>query len=828
MNERLQARKDIQDILRILANGGEDRLAPLKELFWARLGYDRVNIPLSRQGWTDDQRNALAEDPILWASGGAGDAFHVIYLRLTSTDLKRTLERPVVDRLLREHPYALFVFSNNLQDNWHFLNVKYDERVERRQLFRRITIGPEERLRTASERIALLDMDVISPHSRVPAPLIIQERNDIAFDVEKVQKEFFRTLQTIYEESIIPDISKKLPDEKKAREAGLILLNRLIFLYFIQKKGWLNKKANYLADAFKEHRRKPASRSYFSEFLCLLFDALAKPKLDRMYDYMVGFRAIPFLNGGLFEPNSLASSADLHVTNATFIRLFDDLLESYNFTVMEDTPLDVEVAVDPEMLGKIFEELVTGRHDTGAYYTPRPIVSFMCKESLKGYLADKQEKGEAPPPLNDAIERFVENHDASGLSHPEAVLDKLRAIKVCDPACGSGAYLVGMLQELMALRHALFQKHKVDSRTDYDRKLDIIQNNLYGVDIEATAVNIARLRLWLTLCVEYETQDGGDPPPLPNLDFKIEEKDSVLAPKVEHGESLHEEQIKQFSDLKARYMKEPYNKAPLLHKIQQMRKELSLWLVHDQANAGGTDFDWRVDFAEVLSQGENPGFDIVIANPPFVRMELIKDMKRQLASLYPEFYAGRADLFTYFYARGIELLKQGGLLVYICSSTWTKTATAEKLRKYLRERVTIFRFIDFGNLVVFENVTTYPSIIIAGKVKPSKVHSIRANQVRTVQPSEVESELHVPGILVPQSSLEDSGWRFEKSRIASLRQKIKDVGVPLKKVVNGQLCRGIPTGLNEAFVIDQRVRDALIADNPQSKDVSSTWKCNSF
>src|SRR5205085_2945955 len=188
--------------------------------------------------------------------------------------------------------------------------------------------------------------------------------------------------------------------------------------------------------------------------------------------------------------------------NAAFAAVFD-LLERYNFTVTESTPLDIEVAVDPEMLGKVFEVLVTGRHETGSYYTPRPIVAFMGREALKHYLAAVV-RDEA------AVARFVDEGDPSKLSDPEAVLNALRSVKVCDPACGSGAYLLGMMQELLRLRQALFATRGLDAQKVYDRKLEIIQNNLYGVDIDLFAVNIAKLRLWLSLAVEFV---GAKPPP---------------------------------------------------------------------------------------------------------------------------------------------------------------------------------------------------------------------------------------------------------------------------------------------------------------------------
>ncbi|MCX7017264.1 MAG: hypothetical protein NTW86_32660, partial [Candidatus Sumerlaeota bacterium] len=161
----------------------------------------------------------------------------------------------------------------------------------------------------------------------------------------------------------------------------------------------------------------------------------------------------------------------------------------------------------------------------------------------------------------------------------------------------------------------------------------------------------------------------------------------------------------------------------------------------------------------------------------------------------------------------------GGLMVFICSSTWTKTAAAAKLRNFLRDRMTVARFLDFGDLQVFANVTTYPAIIIVEKRRPPRDHQIRASQVKTILPSELEDELHAPGILVPQAELEEQGWRFEDRRIARLRQKIRDAGKTVGDYSNGECYRGITTGLNEAFVIDQETRDALVADHPRSKEI---------
>lgn len=321
-------------------------LEPLKKLFWSELNYDRVNQPLSRRGWSQTAANALAEDPILFAGGGQNNDFHVVYSCLPQDRLLLGQERPVVPQLLREHPYGLFIFSNQTQDHWHFINVKYDAETEKRRLFRRITVGPEERLRTAAERLSIIDLEFIGV-----SPLAIQEKHDEAFDVEAVQKDFFDTFAHLYHK-LADDIAETSGLELESGRLAQLLLDRLLFLYFIQKKGWLNQESKYLHKRFQEYwRKEPRGYSYYPEVLYPLFLCLsnADVKIDR-----VG--AVPFLNGGLFEEASKQAQSEainqirIKVKNSTFKNIFDDLLEKFNFTVTEDTPLDIEVTIDPEML----------------------------------------------------------------------------------------------------------------------------------------------------------------------------------------------------------------------------------------------------------------------------------------------------------------------------------------------------------------------------------------------------------------------------------------------------------------------------------------------
>ncbi len=199
------------------------------------MNYERVNKTLSRRRWTERVANELAEDPLVLASGGNDNAFQIIYARLKSDRLARDGERLVVNSLLKDHPYALFVFSNKTQSQWHFLNVKYDSTAEKRKLFRRITVGESEQLRTATEQLSLLDLESINPDA---SPIEIQTRHDDAFDVEVVTNKFFTQYRLIFEK-VEELIKPTLRDSDRRRLFTQKLFNRLMFIAFIQKKDWL-------------------------------------------------------------------------------------------------------------------------------------------------------------------------------------------------------------------------------------------------------------------------------------------------------------------------------------------------------------------------------------------------------------------------------------------------------------------------------------------------------------------------------------------------------------------------------------------------------------
>ena len=513
---------------------------------------------------------------------------------------------------------------------------------------------------------------------------------------------------------------------------------------------------------------------------------------------------VPFLNGGLFEMKEYDTRNAVHIPNDKFAETLN-LFERYNFTVTESTPLDIEVAVDPEMLGKVFEELVTGRHDTGSYYTPRPVVSFMCRESLKICLQNKTDETEA------CLKKFVDDSDAAAIRDPEKVLKVLQTLRICDPACGSGAYLLGMMSELLRLREALFQSNQIDSKTTYQRKLDIIQRNLYGVDKDDFATNIAMLRLWLSLAVDF---DGDTPEPLPNLDYKVATGDSLTgpAPELPDGQLCPEDQlIQQIQEHKSEYLvthTDP-EKQRLREEIAELRDQLQEWQVNED------EFVWQVEFSEVFQEG---GFDIVIGNPPYVRQELIVPMKPTLKRLFSEIFTGKTDLYVYFYKRGTELLRASGVLTYISSNTFLRAGYGKKLREFFIGKVSLQRLLNFGSVQIFRAGVDTCIVSIENAAPSGAAFSAATfcNKADLPRLSEVFQELAIP---IHARDLSSDGWALTSLAVLRLLEKLQQNGTVLEKCVKGSFYRGVVTGCDNAFIIDESVRQQLIVEDSGSGEL---------
>lgn len=678
-----------------------------------------------------------------------------------------------------------------------------------KEILRRITLHRNQPHRTVAEQLAKVYYDARKSDLR--------NALESAYDVEAVTKEFFREYSRVFRHAM--ERIEGLPDDEQRRLFCQTLFNRLMFIYFLQRKGWLTFEGNpdYLHALWNDARLKGEENFYNVRLKLLFFMGLNNPqtadfaRARSLVEDQIG--RVPFLNGGLFDETELDKRPGAHVPNDAIEPILNGLFRRFNFTISESTPYDVQVAVDPEMLGKVFEELVTGRHETGSYYTPRPIVSFMCREALKGYL-----RTQVPGLDDEAVERYVEDHDVSRIDRDQAgrILEALEAITVVDPACGSGAYLLGMMQELLDLEGLLFNPQLLASpKSVYDMKLRIIERNVYGVDIDPFAVNIAMLRLWLSLIVEYE--GSGNPPPLPNLDFKIACGDSLTGPNpgVPADDLIRHTVNRMATDiarLKAEYMLAVGSEKDSLHRqIEQQMAELREMMAHSRVPKNAV--DWRITFAEAFERG---GFDIVVANPPYVRHELIKAQKPQLKEAYGALYGGTADLYVYFYYRALQLLRDGGMLIFISSNKWFRAAYGAKLRELLATHATVRSITDFGDLPVFESATAYPMIFIAQHAGSPR--AARYTEVPSLRPPypDVHALSRQYGFDLPPEAIDGAEWRLTRTETINRLERMRAGTRPLGEYVGGRIYYGVKTGFNRAFVIDAATRDALIAADPNS------------
>ena len=685
------------------------RAAAVRELFVEALDFnaDQGHVALPRE-------RADVELPDTAERVAVLDGVHVLYVALDAPESGRVnaREATAAARLIADQlgDDLLLVFSNTDASQLHFVLPGL------RRTLRRLVFDHGQHNRTAVQQVSNI-------YRRPHDTRSIREALDQAFDVERVTKRFFEEYDRIFKAA--KERVTGFDDDEDRHLFVQTHFNRLMFVHFLSRKGWLtfNGDKDYLNALWKA--RPEANNFHRDRLRPLFFRGLNVPREDRDADFESLCGDVPFLNGGLFEETVFDTQAS--VPDEAIEPLLFDLFDKFNFTVMESTPFDIEVAVDPEMLGKVFEELVTGRHESGSYYTPRPVVSFMCREALKGYLEG------ATGLDSDAIARFVDERDAAGIPLPEAraVSEALHAVAVVDPACGSGAYLLGMMQELIELWSALYSGElKNDARERYDLKLDIIQRNLHGVDIDAFAVNIAMLRMWLSLAIEY---DGDSPEPLPNLDFKVMCGDSLLGPDPGVGAQAAREdasaqvslgrepaRMRKLDDLKADYMRAiaSEEKQRLRTEIDAIRERLREAL-GDASTVPAGSVDWRVEFAEVFADG---GFDIAITNPPYIdstTMTKRDPQERHTLTVQYTTTTGNWDYYIPFWERSLQLVRPGAVAVLITPNKWLSAPYGKGLRSLAGQKVSMIA--DLSTFRVFHSSGVFPVIVFARNMQLESV-----------------------------------------------------------------------------------------------------------
>ena len=667
--------------------------------------------------------------------------------------------------------FMLFHYEDDTRWDWRFTYCRKSGNKEETTDNKRYTflLGPDQSCRTATDNfMALYDKR---------NSLEIKDIED-AFNVEALSKEFFGKYKVQYEDFVNYMVdpangmrqhfidtdfdhtgmtADKIRDreEKPIRDYVKKLLGRIVFLHFLQKKGWLGVPAgkewgegdrDFMLNIFKN-----ANESQKENFLDDILEDLFAEGLDRnrsdqgdLYDTKVeGFRncRIPYLNGGLFERDILDKKPS-HFPASYFNGLLT-MLSQYNFTIDENDPNDAEVGVDPEMLGRIFENLLEDNKDKGAFYTPKEIVQYMCRESLIAYLqTDMREEDK------ECIRQFVTTHDASLLGEQKEYIDqKLCDVKICDPAIGSGAFPMGLLRELFFCRSAI-EPNIVENAANIKRH--IIQNNIYGVDIERGAVDIARLRFWLSLIVDEKSPEA-----LPNLDFKIMQGNSLLEQykgadlstmtekKVgsEHGITLFDSMLdvyrKNLRDKLAEYYVCPEH-----DKKVQLRKDIADIVKQElieqgiqidfkdmDLSANSQFFLWHTWFHDVFSRPSKEGFDIVIGNPPY-GAKYDNQTKRYYKNTYVSansirgLQKGSLDTYTLFIELGYNLLRKNGSFAYIVPISLTSSDSLTGVHRILLGNCDTIHISSYAvrPKPVFENAVVNTSILLFKKTETPCQH----------------------------------------------------------------------------------------------------------
>lgn len=871
-----------------------------------------------------------------------------------SVERARSMQRNFISRLISDSQYdaAIVAFYCEDEPTWRLSFVRLDYEFTAKGVKLDLTpakrysylVGEGEPSHTAQEQL----LPIFERESYNPTLDEIEH----AFSVETVTKDFFEKYrEKYYDLKEYLDNNEAFKEEAQrhnftSEQFAKKLMGQLVFLYFLQKKGWLGVKllpenrqlteeefkkifyrqnkagkdvllkvfpacengirkvntynlsrlsdeeGDILAGCFKgTEYEKPwesgtrtfirdlftycvenTNKNFFDHFLePLFYEALNKKRGENHY-YPKFNCKIPFLNGGLFEPldNYDWQHNDFNIPNEIFSnsktkgREADgilDIFDRYNFTINEDEPLEREVAVDPEMLGKIFENLLDAkdRKSKGAFYTPREIVHYMCQESLINYLVN--ETGVPYQDIKDFIlyGELMKDEDCSkdfeeGKKEqriPKTVLENLlkidnalKQVKVADPAVGSGAFPLGMLNEIVKARMNIteYLVRDIPAENKYERfllrknrhpyriKWETIKNSIFAVDIESSAVDIAKLRLWLSLIVDQEIDEENPcPHPLPNLDCNImcgnslidefegiKLFDESLLSKQEHSKdnTVESYQISLFQDQIEMLLEDLFKEQDRLYGEEDTAKKMEIKknidkiidsiirakLSRDKNKEGLIKYEqslkektkpyflWKLEFAKIFK--EKGGFDIVIGNPPYIGFHHVPD-KDYFKQNY--FVAnGKYDFYVLFIENGLKILKTDGILSFICPSYFYKRNYGKNTRKLILDTTRILYIADFKDFQIFDSALTYTCIF--GLQKNTDNRKTWFKVLGTTLNDE-------DSFKIEQVSLKEPSWSLENESSNTIIKKVKSMSNFTFGSITKSISQGIVTGFNDVFLI---------------------------
>ena len=786
-----------------------------------------------------------------------------------------------------EFDAAIAVFSEN--NNWRLsliCNIKEEQMSPKRYTY---VFGESNNLyNTPVSRFLFLQEKGISFEN-------IKNAFSVEALTKQFYNELFEWYQwAISEESGVyfPNNTAIEDDDRENIDTKIIrLITRLMFVWFIKQKDLVPNKlfeASFISTILKDFDpESDGSGNYYNAILQNLFFAtlnraiedeegkhrgfakLASKDVKTLYRYeemfsisedkvIELFSGIPFLNGGLFECLDKTKTIDgvqkaynfdgfsrndkkfadgryrnrAFIPNSLFFKqdkgLFS-ILSRYNFTIEENTPNEQQVALDPELLGKVFENLLgaynpetkeTARNQSGSFYTPREIVNYMVDESIISYLGESDEVRE--------MLSLDYQYDPAKRDLYKDIAEKLKSIKILDPACGSGAFPMGLLNRIVDLITKLSPETGV-----YSLKLQIIENCIYGVDIQSIAVQISKLRFFISLICDCE-KDKDKPnfgiPTLPNLETKFVCANSLIDKKSEEaqGNLFEDPRIQETKDALIRLRENHFmaksasQKRRLREKDKELRSTLAT-LLADNDLATREDAEQMAKWNPYDQNASSPffsaewmfnvkdGFDIIIGNPPYIQLQ---NNGGELKKLYEpcgfQSFASTGDIYCLFYERGWQLLKENGHLCFITSNKWMRAGYGEKLRTFFANNTDPKLMIDFGGVKIFESATVDTNILLYEKSK--NTHHTRC----AVTNKQNKDSINNLSVFVQQQGTycDFSGgdsWVILSPIEQSIKRKIEAVGTPLKDW-DIQINYGIKTGYNDAFIISTEKRNEILAN----------------
>jgi adenine-specific DNA-methyltransferase len=793
----------------VIAAADLERCSGIGELvsLLGRLGYPAEPHLLDPEAWTE----VVPELP--W--NGSARLYHLC--RIAAVDLfaleEGEIESGRMNAMLRgfraRNPIRRQVFFHLHGGGMRLIDLSPRKRLRRLEIVRgRIRAQDVERINLIELRDPTADVGSLF---------------DRALDRETITREFFqrfRKARAAIAQSLTAECAGETQEEIAAE--SLLILSRILFLYFVQEKGWLNEERRFLIDRLDGVSRQ--RKEYFREVLVpLFFGCLNTPRAARTASSLALGR-IPYLNGGLFEPSSFERRwPSMSIENDLMRDVLENVFERFSFSIAES---EEEPSIDPEMLGKVFESLMQEeeRLASGSFYTPREIVDVLTERAVRSACG---------------LEPSVEKDP----SKSRATLERLRTLRILDPACGSGAFLLSALTAIESLTLRLAAVAGCPPEPMLRQR--IVERSLFGVDIKPEAVRLCELRLWLAIASVWRGSVD-EVPPLPNLDRNILQGNSLLSPLDFLGDGRAEIyrdwalSLRARADDLQRYRTAPPDQKPALYRglresdqgiaaalltraIEADQKELAIirsqvsllkgpekitdgerFLLErmERTNAerekvirGRMEFfSYDVHFAQVMADG---GFDVVVGNPPWIRSSRVDPALRRMIAERYQFFRGsgpgfrQGDLAVAFFERGLALVRRGGVLALLVPSKFLNARYARDLRRSLAHEHRVLAVDDWSERRLFE-----------GDTFPAAITILRERE----QNAAVEARSGEQSFLLGQSSLVAGGegeWSLLPPEVSALIGRLRDRFPPLAATLGRAPLMGVKTGDNGRFFIPE-------------------------